>query len=194
LRQTRDTRGRPTTCPGVLLSGRVPPALIAAVDKWAKAHGLSRSQAVCELVEHTLAIKERWKRPPNALLSVGLGTMTDTRLCIRLDLANGDRIGPGKIAVLEAIRDTGSISEAARHLGMSYRRAWMLVDQINEMLREPAVSTRQGGQHGGWTVLTPAGEQVIELYHTIEEHARTSARQEFRAIDKLVRQSKRARD
>jgi molybdate transport system regulatory protein len=119
--------------------------------------------------------------------------MTDTRLCIRLDLANGDRIGPGKIAVLEAIRDTGSISEAARHLGMSYRRAWMLVDQINEMLREPAVSTRQGGQHGGWTVLTPAGEQVIELYHTIEEHTRMSARQEFRAIGKLVRQSKRAR-
>jgi molybdate transport system regulatory protein len=56
--------------------------------------------------------------------------MTDTRLCIRLDLANRDRIGPGKIAVLEAIRDTGSISEAARQLGMSYRRAWMLVDQI----------------------------------------------------------------
>ena len=120
--------------------------------------------------------------------------MTDTRLCIRLDLANGDRIGPGKIAVLEAIRDTGSISEAARHLGMSYRRAWMLVDQINETLREPAVSTRQGGQHGGWTVLTPAGEQVIELYHTIEEQTRTSARQEFRAIDRLVRQNKRARN
>ena len=73
----------------------------------------------------------------------------------------GNRIGPGKIAVL---RDTGSISEATRHLGMSYRRAWMLVDQINETLREPAVSTKQGGQHGGWTVLTPTGEQVIELY------------------------------
>jgi len=103
----------------------------------------------------------------------------------------GNRIGPGKIAVL---RDTGSISEATRHLGMSYRRAWMLVDQINETLREPAVSTKQGGQHGGWTVLTPTGEQVIELYHTTEEHTRTSARQEFRAIDKLVRQRKRARN
>ena len=119
--------------------------------------------------------------------------MTDTRPCIRLDLANGNRIGPGKIAVLEAIRDTGSISEAARYLGMSYRRAWMLVDQLNETLHEPAVSTRQGGQRGGWTVLTPTGERVIELYHTIEELTRTSARQEFRAIDKLLRQSKRAR-
>ena len=96
--------------------------------------------------------------------------------------------------MLEAIRNTGSISEAARHLGMPYRRAWMLVDQINETLREPAVSTRQGGQRGGWTVLTPAGEHVIELYHTIEEHTRTSARQEFRAMDKLVRQSKRPRN
>lgn len=120
--------------------------------------------------------------------------MNDTRLSIRLEFAGGNRIGPGKIAVLEAIRDTGSISEAARHLGMSYRRAWMLVDQINETLREPAVSTRSGGQHGAWTVLTPTGEQVIELYHAIEGLTHVSARQEFRAIDKLVRQSKRACD
>ena len=91
--------------------------------------------------------------------------------------------------MLEAIRNTGSISEAARHLGMPCRRAWMLVDQINETLREPAVSTRQGGQRGGWTVLTPTGERVIELYHAIEEQTLASARQEFRAVAKLVRQS-----
>jgi molybdate transport system regulatory protein len=113
--------------------------------------------------------------------------MNDTRLSIRLEFTGGNRIGPGKIAVLEAIRDTGSISEAARHLGMSYRRAWMLVDQINETLREPAVSTRQGGQRGGWTVLTPTGEQVIKLYHAIEEQTHAAARQEFRAISKLTR-------
>jgi molybdate transport system regulatory protein len=120
--------------------------------------------------------------------------MTDTRLSIRLEFTGGKRIGPGKIAVLEAIRDTGSISEAARHLGMSYRRAWMLVDQINETLRESAVSTRQGGRRRSWTVLTPTGERVIELYHAIERLTRASARQEFRAIGKLVRQSGRARD
>jgi molybdate transport system regulatory protein len=118
-----------------------------------------------------------------------LEPMTDTHLSIRLDLSNGGHIGPGKIALLETIRAKGSISEAARHLGMSYRRAWMLVDQINETLRQPAVSTRQGGQRGGWTVLTPTGERVIELYHAIEELTRTSARQEFRAIARLVRQS-----
>ena len=58
--------------------------------------------------------------------------MPDTRLSIRLDLTSGDRIGPGKIALLEAIQEAGSISGAARALGMSYRRAWLLVEEINE--------------------------------------------------------------
>jgi molybdate transport system regulatory protein len=123
----------------------------------------------------------------------GLRPMTDTRFSIRLDLTGGDRIGPGKIALLEAIRTKGSITAAARHLGMSYRRAWMLVDQINGALREPAVGTKQGGRHGGGTILTPTGDRLIELYHTIEELTRTSAREEFRAIAKLVRQRERAR-
>jgi molybdate transport system regulatory protein len=123
----------------------------------------------------------------------GLRPMADTRISIRLDLTRGDRIGPGKIALLEAIRTKGSITAAARHLGMSYRRAWMLVDQINGALREPAVGTKQGGRHGGGTILTPTGDRLIELYHTIEELARTSAREEFGAIAKLVRQRERAR-
>jgi len=113
--------------------------------------------------------------------------MADTRLSIRLDLATGDRIGPGKIALLEAIKAKGSISAAARHLGMSYRRAWLLVEAVNEALREPAVAAATGGPHGGGAVVTPVGEQVIELYRTIEGHARASAHQEFRAIGKLVR-------
>ena len=66
--------------------------------------------------------------------------MANTHLSIRLDLANGDRIGPGKIALLEAVRAKGSITAAARHLGMSYRWAWLLVEQVNEALRKPAVS------------------------------------------------------
>jgi molybdate transport system regulatory protein len=189
LRQTRDTGGRPKTGAGVLLSGRVPPALVAAVNQWAKAHGLSRSQAVRQLVEQALGIRKRSDGPSGASSRVRLGTMADTKLCIRIDLANGKRIGPGKIALLEAIRAKGSISAGARHLGMSYRRAWMLVEQINNALREPAVSTAQGGQNRGGAALTPTGERVIELYHTIEELTHASARQEFRAIAKLARQS-----
>ena len=113
--------------------------------------------------------------------------MPDTRLSIRLDLASGDRIGPGKIALLEAIRSKGSISAAARHLKMSYRRAWLLVEQVNCALREPAVAAATGGQHGGGATLTPMGEQVIELYRSIEGHARAAASNEFRAISKLIR-------
>ncbi len=119
--------------------------------------------------------------------------MTDTRLSMRLDLTSGDRIGPGKIALLEAIRTTGSISAAARQLGMSYRRAWLLVEELNNAFRHPAVASAVGGRAGGGAVLTPTGEQVIELYRSIEGIARTSAREEFRAVNKLVRKSKKAR-
>jgi len=75
--------------------------------------------------------------------------MAGTHLSIRIDLASGDRIGPGKIALLEAIRSTGSISAAARSLRMSYRRAWLLVEEINHTLREPAVTAETGGSGGG---------------------------------------------
>src|SRR5262245_49660301 len=117
--------------------------------------------------------------------------MPGTRLSIRIDLASGDRIGPGKIALLEAIRSAGSISGAARGLGMSYRRAWLLVEEINKALREPAVTAEMGGRHGGGAVVTPAGEQVVGLYRTIEANARDAAGGEFRAIGKLIRQGKR---
>lgn len=113
--------------------------------------------------------------------------MSDTRLSIRIDLASGDRIGPGKIELLEAIAKAGSISAAARALDMSYRRAWLLVEEINLALREPAVAAATGGQHGGGAALTPIGERIIELYRTIENHSRTSSSGEFRAIEKLIR-------
>ena len=115
--------------------------------------------------------------------------MAGPRLSIRIDLASGDRIGPGKIALLEAIRSTGSISAGARALDMSYRRAWLLVEEINHALREPAVTAETGGRSGGGAALTPVGERVIGLYRTIEAHARTAG-EEFRAMGKLVRQEK----
>ena len=116
--------------------------------------------------------------------------MAATRLSIRIDLASGDRIGPGKIALLEAIRSTGSISAAARSLGMSYRRAWLLVEEVNGALRDPAVTAETGGRHGGGAALTAVGERVIDLYRAIETHARSAAGGEFRAIGKLVRPQK----
>ena len=119
--------------------------------------------------------------------------MPDTHLSIRLDLASGDRIGPGKIALLEAIAKSGSISAAARRLGMSYRRAWLLVEEINGALRQPAVVAATGGQHGGGAALTPIGERVVDLYRAIEGQAHTSASEEFRAIGRLVREGAKPR-
>ena len=118
--------------------------------------------------------------------------MTDSRLSIRIDLTNGERIGPGKIALLEAIKSAGSISAAARNIGMSYRRAWLLVEEINESLRGPAVSAATGGKQGGGAALTAIGEEVIALYRAIERSAHSSAAKEFRAVDKLIRKGARA--
>ena len=111
-------------------------------------------------------------------------------LSIRIDIDAGRRIGPGKIALLEAIRATGSISGAARSLGMSYRRAWLLVEEINHSLRKPAVTAAMGGRHGGGASVTAVGEQVVGLYRTIEAQARSAAGGEFRAMDRLIRQGK----
>jgi molybdate transport system regulatory protein len=108
--------------------------------------------------------------------------MADARLSIRIDLPNGDRIGPGKIELLEAIRSTGPISAGARALGMSYRRAWLLVEEINNTLRQPAVSAAIGGASGGGAMVTPVGE---------EPQARDVVGEEFRAIGQLVRTEKR---
>ena len=95
--------------------------------------------------------------------------MAETQVSIRIDLESGGRIGPGKIALLEAIRETGSITAAAVAMKMSYRRAWLLVDELNKLLSEPAVTTALGGATGGGTTLTPVGEKIIALYHSVED-------------------------
>jgi molybdate transport system regulatory protein len=117
--------------------------------------------------------------------------MPETRLSIRLDLTSGDRIGPGKIALLEAIQETGSISAAARKVGMSYRRAWLLVEQINAALQQPAVTSAAGGRQGGGAVVTPVGHRIIGIYRSIETTAQKSATGEFRAVEKIVRKARR---
>ena len=113
--------------------------------------------------------------------------MADTHLSIRIDLADGNRIGPGKIALLEAVRATGSISAAARALDMSYRRAWLLIEEINNALCEPAVTAETGGRRGGGAAVTAVGDRVVDLYRAIEAHARSAASGEFRAMAKLIR-------
>jgi molybdate transport system regulatory protein len=90
------------------------------------------------------------------------------RLKLSIVLASGARFGPGKAALLESIRDTGSISAAARGMGMSYKRAWLLIDSINRAFEAPAVTAATGGHHGGGARLTDFGRGLLDRYRRIE--------------------------
>ena len=87
---------------------------------------------------------------------------------IRLFLGEGAMLGPGKAALLEGIARTGSISAAGRDMGMSYKRAWMLVEALNAMFRAPLVESARGGPGGGGAALTDTGREVLRLYREIE--------------------------
>ena len=90
------------------------------------------------------------------------------RVFLRVDFAPGTRIGPGKIALLEQIHQSGSISAAGRALGMSYRRAWVLVDELNHLFAAPLVTTQLGGSHGGGAVLTELGASLVARFRALE--------------------------
>jgi molybdate transport system regulatory protein len=106
------------------------------------------------------------------------------RLSIRLDLASGARIGPGKVAVLEEIARSGSISAAGRALRMSYRRTWELVEDLNRSLGTPVVETAAGGSGGGGAALTRAGKAVVERYRAIEMDTALAARKHLLALSR----------
>jgi molybdate transport system regulatory protein len=101
------------------------------------------------------------------------------RIVLRIDFPPADRLGRGKIRLLELIRETGSISAAGRAMDMSYRRAWMLVDQLNHMFTEPAVDRQRGGKQGGGAQLTPFGEELIVRFRAMERQAENAMRQDL---------------
>jgi molybdate transport system regulatory protein len=81
------------------------------------------------------------------------------------------RLGPGKIRLLELIDTQGSISEAARAMEMSYRRAWLLVAELNQSFRQPVTTAQTGGKGGGHAMLTEFGHELVRLYRKIEKDA-----------------------
>ena len=95
-----------------------------------------------------------------------------TRLTLRIDFDDSRALGPGKIKLLELVGSTGSISAAGRAMGMSYRRAWMLVDALNQTFRLPVVQTRGGGVGGGGADLTPFGANLVANYRAMEQETR----------------------
>lgn len=86
------------------------------------------------------------------------------RIRVSIVFESGARIGPGKAAMLESIRDTGSISAAARDMGMSYKRGWLLLDSMNQAFTAPVVTAAPGGAGGGGAMLTPFGAEVLKRY------------------------------
>jgi molybdate transport system regulatory protein len=96
----------------------------------------------------------------------------DTRLRLRILFGSSAMLGPGKAELLEHIRDTGSITAAGAAMGMSYKRAWSLVETLNATFREPVVVTVRGGASGGGARLTDTGLAVLAHYRRIEERLR----------------------
>jgi len=109
-------------------------------------------------------------------------------LKFRMRITDGEAIavGPGKIALLEAVATTGSITAAAKSLGMSYRRAWLLLDELNRSLRKPAIDSAKGGPNGGGSALTDEGRRLIELYRCIEAEAAKASRADIKRLMSLL--------
>lgn len=107
-----------------------------------------------------------------------------SKLFLRLDLAPGHAIGPGKIGLLEKVRDLGSISAAARAMKMSYRRAWLLIENLNESFERPVIDASTGGLHGGGATLTRFGLEVIERYRAMEAAAEKSISTHVKAFER----------
>jgi molybdate transport system regulatory protein len=94
--------------------------------------------------------------------------MAYPKASLRIEFGPEQRIGPGKVRLLELVAETGSISAAAREMEMSYRRAWLLIDEMNRMFKEPVVAAAPGGAHGGGAQLTDLGQNVIATYRAVE--------------------------
>jgi molybdate transport system regulatory protein len=95
-------------------------------------------------------------------------------LSIRVDLSPTSAIGPGKISLLEKIEETGSISAAGRAMNMSYRRAWLLLAELNQTFREPVATTALGGRSGGGAALTQFGKRLVRGYRQMETDAQAA--------------------
>ena len=102
-------------------------------------------------------------------------------------------IGPGRADLLAAIARTGSISAAAREMGMSYRRAWLLVEAINSAFRRPLVETLTGGRSGGGARVTELGAEVLRRYRAMESRAARSVAPELRRLSRLIAPVRRVR-
>ncbi|MDR6582152.1 molybdenum transport regulator protein [Herbaspirillum sp. BH-1] len=108
---------------------------------------------------------------------------------LRVRVMQGQTIafGPGKADLLQAIAQTGSISGAAREMDMSYRRAWLLVEEMNRCFASPLVATATGGARGGGAAVTELGQEVLARYRRMQKKAAASIAGELRQLQALMR-------
>jgi molybdate transport system regulatory protein len=112
---------------------------------------------------------------------------------LRIHLGPEVALGPGKADLLEGIAATGSIAAAGRQLGMSYKRAWVLIDTMNACFRTPLVIVAKGGRAGGGATLTPLGERVLSAYRRLQRRAALSVRADVAQLRRhLLRAPRRA--
>lgn len=112
---------------------------------------------------------------------------------LRIDFDDVHAVGPGKIALLERMRDCGSLSQAARELDMSYRRAWQLLDSLNTTFNDPVIVTSIGGKGGGGSDITPLGLRLIETYRSLENEITRLAQLRFKPLRSRIAGSGGAR-
>jgi molybdate transport system regulatory protein len=105
-------------------------------------------------------------------------------LKLTLVLNSGARIGPGKAALLESVRATGSIAAAARGMGMDYKRAWLLIDSLNRAFDAPIVERSVGGPGGGGASLTTFGEELLARYRRLEDTTADLAADDLAALER----------
>jgi len=109
----------------------------------------------------------------------------------RIDFADHCSVGPGKIGLLEAIRDAGSLSQGARNIGLSYRRAWLLIESLKQSFREPVTVASTGGKEGGGMRVTEFGDALIRNYRELERDFATLAeRRLYPIVATVIRNSK----
>lgn len=111
----------------------------------------------------------------------------DPKTRFRVQVKHAVAIGPGKADVLQAVADTGSLSEAGRRLGMSYQRVWSLVRAMNGDFIEPLVLTQRGGAAGGGAVLSETGARVLAIYRAIERDAERAVAHRLPRLLALIR-------
>lgn len=113
---------------------------------------------------------------------------SEVKLRFRTRVLKGDSIpvGPGKIALLLAVDECRSISAAAKLQGMSYRRAWLLIDEMNRTLKAPVIATAKGGANGGGSILTDFGQELVDLYTHIETRAHEACKADIQRLLSMV--------